>query len=92
MYSDYNSVLVNEFNLFLRTYFFKLGLGGAFTQVGGGLSAVQEDQLRRQVFRIEYAAGFRFFFLGGFYAETYICSGYPFRWGLGVMGGHRFNF
>jgi hypothetical protein len=92
MYNDYESVTANELSLFLRLYLFKLGLGGAFTQIAGGISSLQEDDLRRQVFLVDYTAGFRFFFLGGFYAEAAIRSGYPFRWGFSIMGGHKFSF
>jgi hypothetical protein len=92
MNDNLEGITGSEANLFLRLYLYKLGLGGAFTQIGYGISSFQEDELRKKSFLMEYTAGFRFFFFGGFYAEAYARSGYPFKWGLGLMAGHRFNF
>jgi hypothetical protein len=92
MNDNLDGITDSEASLFLRLYLYKLGLGGAFTQIGYGISSFQEDELRRKAFLIDYSAGFRLFFLGGFYAELYVRSGYPFKWGAGIMTGHRFSF
>jgi hypothetical protein len=41
---------------------------------------------------LEYSAGYRQFFLRGFYAEAAIRTGFPFQWGIGLSAGHWFNF
>jgi hypothetical protein len=92
MNNDFNGITSLEASLFARLYPFKLGLGGAFVQLGWGISTFQEDELRPLVFLFDASAGFRFFFLGGFYAEASVRSGYPDQWAFGVLGGHRFSF
>ena len=92
MNTDYRGVTEMEAGAFLRAYPFKLGLGGAFAQVGFGISSFSEEDRRRLTLLLDYSVGFRFFFLGGFYTEAYVRSGYPFRFGGGLVVGHRFNF
>jgi hypothetical protein len=92
MNSDYDSISNLEGSLFARLYPFKLGLGGAFVQLGWGVSSFQEDELKPLVVLFDGAAGFRIFFLEGFYAEAYVRAGYPSQWAFGLLGGHRFSF
>jgi hypothetical protein len=92
MNTDYQGISNMEGVLFLRLYPYKLNLGGAFTQLGWGVSSFQEDDNKPLVMLFDFAAGFRFFFLKGFYAEACVRTGFPFQWGLGVLGGHRFSF
>jgi hypothetical protein len=96
MNTDYRYITNNEGVLFARIYPFKAGNGGAFTQLSLGVSSFQEEELRRIVPVIEIAGGYRFFFtrgfFRGFYLEGYIRSGFPYRWGGGILLGHWFNF
>jgi hypothetical protein len=92
MNTDYKGVSNTEGALFLRLYPYKLNLGGAFTQIGWGISSFQEDENKPLVMLFDFSAGFRFFFLRGFYAEAYVRTGFPFQLGIGVLGGHRFSF
>jgi hypothetical protein len=92
MNMDYQGITNMEGALFLRLYPYKLNLGGAFTQLGWGVSSFQEDENKPMVMMFDFAAGFRFFFLKGFYTEAYVRTGFPFLWGIGILGGHRFSF
>jgi hypothetical protein len=92
MNSDYDSISNLEGSLFARLYPYKLGLGGAFVQLGWGASSFQEDELQPLVVLLDGAAGFRFYFLQGFYTEAYVRAGYPTQWAFGLLGGHRFSF
>jgi hypothetical protein len=78
--------------LFLRLYPWKLGLGGPFAQFGFGFSSWQEDDRQEAAPTLDCAAGFRYFFLKGFYAEAMARSGFPFQWALALSAGHRFSF
>jgi hypothetical protein len=90
--SDYLSVSNFAGSLCLRLYPFTFGPGGAFAQFGFGLGSWQEDDNRSLTGVVDWAAGFRYFFLGGYYAEAYIRSGFPSQWALGLMAGHSFTF
>jgi hypothetical protein len=90
--NDYRNISAAEGGLFARLYVWKPNAGGAFTQIGGGFGSFQEEDRRRIAFVLSYGAGYRFYFLKGFYAETYVQAGYPFRWGIGLTAGHWFNF
>jgi hypothetical protein len=92
MDSDYRTVSNFGGTLCLRLYPFMIGPSGAFAQIGFGLGSWQEDERRRFTGIVDWAAGFRYFFLGGFYAEAYIRSGFPSQWALGLMAGHSFTF
>jgi hypothetical protein len=92
MNTDYQGISTTEGLLFFRLYPYKPDLGGAFTQLGWGVSSFQEDENKQQVLLFEFSAGFRFFFLGGFYVEPYMRTGFPFQLGAGVLAGHRFSF
>jgi hypothetical protein len=90
--NDYKGITDFDASLWARLYFFRFGHGGAFTQMGGGFSSYQEEDRRNSAFFIDYGAGFRWFFLKGFYVEPYVQAGYPFQWAVGVIAGHWFNF
>jgi hypothetical protein len=92
MNSDYKGITNLEGTLFARLFPFKMGLGGAFVQLGWGITSFTEDELRPLTFTFDFSAGFRYFFLKGFYAEAYIRTGYPVQWAGGILGGHRFSF
>jgi hypothetical protein len=92
MGTDYHGISSTEGGLYVRLYPYKLGLGGAFTQFGWGLTSFQEDNNNPITALFDFSTGFRFFFLKGFYAEAYVRTGYPMQWGFGALGGHRFNF
>jgi hypothetical protein len=92
MTTSQESVVATEAWLFTRLYVFKMGAGGAFTQLGGGMSFFQEEERRPTSFLLEYSAGYRYFFLRGFYAEAAVRMGFPFQWGIGLSAGHWFNF
>jgi hypothetical protein len=76
----------------IRLYPFKLGPGGVFAQFSFGLGSWQEDDRRETTFVTDWAAGFQYFFLGGFYAEAYVRSGFPSQWAFGILAGHLFTF
>ncbi|MDR1900181.1 MAG: hypothetical protein LBQ55_09250 [Treponema sp.] len=92
MMTTQEGIISTEAWLFARLYVFKMGAGGAFTQLGGGISFFQEEDRRPTSFLLEYSAGYRYFFLRGFYAEAAVRMGFPFQWGLGLTAGHWFNF
>ena len=92
MSNNQTGITNTEGGLFVRAYPIKVGLGGAFVQAGGGVTFFQEEELRKPAMFLDYSAGYRFFFLGGFYAEAHIRTGYPFQWAIGALAGHRFNF
>jgi hypothetical protein len=90
--SDYRTVSGFDGSLTLRLYPYPFGPGGAFAQLGFGVGSWQEDERQKFTGILDWAAGFRYFFLGGFYAEAYIRSGFPFQWALGILAGHSFTF
>jgi hypothetical protein len=90
--SDYRTVSNFGGGLSLRLYPFKLGPGGAFAQFGFGLGSWQEDDRTELTAIMDWSAGFRYFFLKGFYAEAYVRSGFPSQWAFGLLGGHSFTF
>ncbi|MDR1239817.1 MAG: hypothetical protein LBK27_06865 [Treponema sp.] len=92
MGSDFAAVSTVDAGLYFRLYPWKLGLGGAFTQLEAGLSVYQEEGRQTYTALMDFAAGFRYFFLGGFYAEAAVRLGHPFIWGVGFTAGHRFSF
>jgi hypothetical protein len=92
MHNDYNGISSLEGSFFTRLYPYKLGLGGAFVQLGWGVISFQEDELRPMTVLFDFTTGFRFFFLKGFYVEADIRTGYPLQWAFGLSGGHRFSF
>jgi hypothetical protein len=92
MNTDYKGITNIEGDIYVRAYPFKQGLGGAFAQLGWGVSSFSEDELRPLVMLFDFSAGYRFFFLKGFYAEGSVRTGYPFQWAFAVTGGHRFSF
>jgi hypothetical protein len=90
--NDYHGITVVDAGLLTRLYVFKLDSGGAFTQLGGGISFFQEEERRKTAFMLNYGAGYRWYFLKGFYAEGSVQAGYPFQWGISLTAGHWFNF
>jgi hypothetical protein len=89
---DYHTVSTFGGGGFLRLYPFTLGPGGAFAQFAFGLGSWQEDDRSAVTFVTDWAAGFRYCFLGGFYAELYVRSGFPSQWAFGILAGHLFTF
>jgi hypothetical protein len=92
MGTDFQGVAVTEAGLYLRLNLVKVGPGRFFTQLGWGISSYQEDENQRQSMSLDYSLGYRFFFLGGFYAEPYFRTGFPLRLGIGLAAGHWFDF
>jgi hypothetical protein len=92
MDSDYRTISNFSGALSLRLYPFRFGPGGAFAQFGFGLGSWQEDDRRVITGTVDWTAGFRYFFLEGFYAEAYVRSGFPSQWAFGIIGGHSFTF
>lgn len=89
---DYRTVSNFSGALSLRLYPFSFGPGGAFAQFGFGMGSWQEDDRSALSPALDLSAGFRFFFLRGFFAEAYVRSGFPARWAFGVLAGHSFTF
>jgi hypothetical protein len=92
MGTDFNGVSETEASLYLRLYLFKPNAGGVFTQLGWGLSSFREDETQRQNMLLDFSVGYRLFFWGGFYVEPYVRTGFPLRFGAGIMAGHWFAF
>jgi hypothetical protein len=92
MGTDYTAISTVDAGLYFRLYPWKLGLGGAFVQMEAGLSRYQEEGRQTYTALMDFAAGFRYFFLNGFYAEAAARVGHPFIWGFGLSAGHRFSF
>ena len=92
MEQDYHTLSTFSGGGCLRLYPFSLGPGGAFAQFAFGLSSWQEDDRTKLTFVTDWTAGFRYCFLGGFYAEAYVRSGFPPQWAFGVLAGHMFKF
>jgi hypothetical protein len=92
MDSDYRTVSTFGGILSLRVYPFTFGPGGAFAQFGFGAGSWQEDERRELTGLVDWAAGFRYFFLGGYYAEAYVRCGFPAQWAFGLTAGHSFTF
>jgi hypothetical protein len=92
MDNDYRTVSNFSGALSLRIYPFTLGPGGAFAQFSFGAGSWQEDDRSAITPVMDLSAGFRFFFLKGFYAEAAVRHGFPFQWGFALLGGHSLNF
>ena len=92
MLTDFNSISGTEADVYLRLNAFWLGPGSFFGQLSWGFSGYKEDDIDVKTMLADFTIGYRFFFLGGFYAEPYFRAGFPFRIGFGVMAGHRFAF
>jgi hypothetical protein len=92
MDNDYRTVSNFSGALSLRLYPFTLGPGGAFAQFSFGLGSWQEDGRSALTPVMDFSAGFRYFFRGGFYAEAYLGSGFPAQWAAGLLAGHSFTF
>jgi hypothetical protein len=90
--TDFSGVSGTEANLYFRLYLYKRDFGGLYTQLGWGYSAYREDLINAQTMLLDFTAGYRVFFLGGFYVEPYFRTGFPFRLGVGLMAGHWFDF
>jgi|GEM_PF-1382558 len=92
MQSDFDGISATEGDIFVRYNLLRLGPGDIFTQLSWGFSSYREDEIMANTMLTGFSAGYRFYFLGGFYVEPYIRTGFPFLFGTGVMAGHWFSF
>jgi hypothetical protein len=92
MITDFNSIAGTEADLYIRLNLFNLGPSEVFTQLSWGYASYKEDEINAQTMLADFTLGYRVFFLGGFYAEPYVRTGFPLRLGFGIMAGHRFAF
>jgi hypothetical protein len=92
MYDDFKSVTSSEAELTMRLSLFKIGPGEIYTQLGWGWAFYREDERQMNTYIMDASLGYRFFFLGGFYAEPFIRGGYPFELSVGILAGHWFSF
>jgi hypothetical protein len=89
---DYHTISTFGGGVYLRLFPLKIGPGGAFAQFGFGLGSWREDDRSEMTLVLDWTAGFQYFFLGGFYAEAYVRSGFPSQWAFGFLAGHLFTF
>jgi hypothetical protein len=92
MDSDYRTVSTFSAAFSLRLYPFAVGPGGPFLQFAAGAGSWQEDDRSQLSLLVDWSAGFRLFFLRGFFAEAYLRSGFPSQWAFGFLAGHSFTF
>jgi hypothetical protein len=92
MDNDYSGISAVEGEFYLRLNLIKLGPGWAFSQLGWGFVSFREEENQVQNMLLDFTMGYRLFFLGGFYVEPYIRTGFPVRLGAGIMAGHWFDF
>jgi hypothetical protein len=92
MTTDFQGVSATEAALYLRLYLFKPAAGGLFTQFGWGFASFREDENQRQGMLVDLTLGYRLYVYKGFYAEPYIRTGFPLRFGAGLTAGHWFDF
>ena len=92
MQTDFAGITGTEASLFARLNLVRLGPGDIFTQIGFGFGSYREDEITANTMLSEFTVGYRFYFLGGFYVEPYLRTGFPFLLGGGVMAGHWFSF
>jgi hypothetical protein len=89
---DYRTISNISGAFSLRLYPVPIGPSGAFAQVSFGMGSWQEDDRTEITPIMDWSTGFRYLFLGGFYAEAYIRSGFPAQWAFGLLAGHSFTF
>jgi hypothetical protein len=89
---DYHTISNFSGSLSLRLYPITIGPGGPFAQFGFGAGSWQEDDRTKLTPVLDWSVGFRYLFLGGFYAEAYVRSGFPSQWAFGLLAGHSFTF
>jgi hypothetical protein len=92
MFNDYKSISSSEFEATARLNLVHLWLGDFFMQLGAGWAFYREDEREINTYTMDAVAGYRFFFLNGFYAEPFVRMGYPFEVNMGIMAGHWFSF
>jgi hypothetical protein len=85
---NFRSTMVLEPGAHFRWYFFNLKGNPLFVQGDLGASLIFEDATLYPAFMGGITAGVRFP-LKNWYLEPYIRGGYPFLWGIGVIGGFK---
>jgi hypothetical protein len=73
----------------IRWYFYRFPRASLFAQWDMGIRLIFNKSGGDSSFMAGASLGARFF-LGTFYVEPFLRGGFPWEWGLGVMGGCRF--
>jgi uncharacterized membrane protein YciS (DUF1049 family) len=92
MYNDQQSVTLTEAEATVRLNLISIGPGDIFTQLGLGWSFYREDDREANTYTLDVMAGYKFFFLDGFYVEPFVRVGYPYQVNMGLLAGHWFSF
>ena len=88
--SNFRDTFVIEPSLLFRAYLKEYEFAGFFFQNELGISFINEDGELTRLPRVGFGAGYRFLLGQSFYIEPYGRIGYPFAFGLGIIGGIRF--
>lgn len=90
LHTDFKNVTNTEAALNFRAYI-PAWRGAWFTQWGFGWAIYREEDRERSTYILDLAAGYRLY-LGRFYIEPFVRTGYPFVVGAGLNAGRQFNF
>jgi hypothetical protein len=90
LHTDFNTVTNTEAALNFRAYI--LAWNGAwFAQWGFGFASYLEEDRERVTYILDLSVGYRLY-IGRFYIEPFVRTGYPFVVGAGINAGRQFNF
>ena len=88
--SNFNNTHIIEPAFVFRAYQREYEFAGPFFQSELGISFIVEDEELTRLPLVGFGAGYRFLLGSSLYVEPYGRIGYPFVFGLGVIGGIRF--
>jgi len=88
---DFQESYALETGAFVRWYFLDRILPGLFAQLDLGVVLIPDTFVEDILFGAGLRAGIRIPLSNSIYIEPYGRMGYPFAWGIGVLGGFRFN-
>ena len=87
--SNFNNTHVFEPDIILRYYLQNRDYNGLFIQTDVGAFFMWEDEDFLSTIEFGFRGGYRLPFGSSFFVEPYGRLGYPFAFGLGVVGGIR---
>lgn len=87
---NFAETFVLEFGALFRFYLLGIGHTGFFAQIDAGSTLIMEEAEMMPVFMGGLRTGHRIG-IGAGYFEPYFRIGYPFAFGVGVIGGIRFD-
>ena len=88
--SNFSHIHVLEPDLFLRYYLFTNNYSGLYIQIDAGAFLMFEDDEFLPMIQFGFRGGYRWHLGSSFFVEPYGRLGYPYAFGIGLVGGLRF--